>query len=530
MFDEDDDTLLPGTENRLGAHDGTEHWILGIVFIVTAGVSIAVVVHGWCIPGSDTVEVELVGNNLAELIGKHRIKGHCKKTLRRIGCGHCTGASCCGTYALRAVCIQCVGLPNRGGLTRLIKSCYHKPLHFFYGKLAEQLVPLRVVIRNALEVGVLQVALLCVVNAFNIMFLRNDVVPMLVICIRVVLECHVFDFAADRVHGLCIVGKTVLSGEVLASGSLIKLVVSLLVVGGTLVGSGVDIVLIQRGLLGVIGDMGVGADGECVLAGVEAISALLAVRILIGVVVGGNLLNVHRNLYGLGLAGCQKLGLGNADKLDSGFLYAVVLIIFGIRNGDIELYDFLASAFAGVLDFDFDVKLIRSFQLLRDAALELLLEGGIGAAGAERIGDNTVIVAIVEGLSGLRIFDDSLFGGGGLIEAVAVVDALYIVYIVGALGIGCFLVTEVCSGRVGVVVIDPGVNQTAGRIDGAVQDFAKRLEGQISSFLLPHKIAFVPSYLAYLFSIWALAVLRTTMTFLKVALAFLRRASSLTLS
>ncbi len=126
------------------------------------------------------------------------------------------------------------------------------------------------------------------------------------------------------------------------------------------------------------------ADGEIVVALFEYVRAL-AVS-----VVGTERLFIHRHgkrLLAVGVGG-EPVGLGKADELYRGLLYAVLLVILGIRSLDIHLHDFLAGNAAAVADVERNVVArfgLRHFEIA-------VLEGRIRQSVAERECDFLIVV------------------------------------------------------------------------------------------------------------------------------------------
>ncbi len=126
------------------------------------------------------------------------------------------------------------------------------------------------------------------------------------------------------------------------------------------------------------------ADGEIVVALFEYVRAL-AVS-----VVGAERLFIHRHgkrLLAVGVGG-EPVGLGKADELYRGLLYAVLFVILGVRFLDIHLHDFLARNAAAVADIERNV--VARFGLSHFEVA--VLEGRIRQSVAERECDFLIVV------------------------------------------------------------------------------------------------------------------------------------------
>ena len=198
--------------------------------------------------------------------------------------------------------------------------------------------------------------------------------------------------------------------------------------------------------------MGVGAEADHVVAGILHVGALRAIP-------AGHVADGEADLEGLALAGLEKLGLVEVAEHDGALLEAAL----GVGSGVVDLHDVLAGHGAGVGDGHLGDDVIA----LDGHGVEGLLEGGVGQAVAEREDDGLVVV-------------DEALGGSGLVVAVAVVDALFVldeVGLVAGLGpetgdVSVLEGAEVVEGRVLGEVGGPEVSGAAGGVDLAGDDLA----------------------------------------------------------
>ena len=222
----------------------------------------------------------------------------------------------------------------------------------------------------------------------------------------------------------------------------------------------------------VDGVMGVFAHGEVVIA------VLQDVGLGVHVVVGGQILLLHRNGKVLGVTGGDEL-LVEAAQLHRGLLHLVVDIILGVGGLEVDLHGVLAVHRAGILHVHLH---LEGIALLLDGEVGVL-EGGVAQAVAEGEGHVGAIVI----LPGVALVQHIVLIPR-LVVAVAHVDALLVHHVVPvaladagvgvvlggghvvirAVGIG--VRAEVLHGGGGVVVLEEGVHDAARGVHRAGQD------------------------------------------------------------
>ena len=166
--------------------------------------------------------------------------------------------------------------------------------------------------------------------------------------------------------------------------------------------------------------MGAVADGKVVVAGVQHPGALGPVGLDGVLIVARGIAGVEDHGDFLGGAGLQDTGLAEADQLQRGLLQPAG----GVRSLHIELDHVLAGNVAGVGDLHNGLALAADLEV---NALELLLEGGVGQAVAEGVGNlGGVVPGAGDGARvgvGIALAEDRVLVTG-LIVLVALVDAL----------------------------------------------------------------------------------------------------------
>ena len=170
---------------------------------------------------------------------------------------------------------------------------------------------------------------------------------------------------------------------------------------------------------------------------------------------GGHILLGEGDGDGLGGAGLQQAGLGEARQHHVGLLDAAL----GVGGSVVDLHHVLARRAAGVGDLD----LQGDGAAAVGEGLDALLEAGVAQAVAEGILHRGGVV-------------DEAVRGGGLVVAVAHVDALGVLHIVPGAQVAVGEVPRVPEGGGGGEVVGVGVHQAAGGVDLAGQHVTHRVE------------------------------------------------------
>ena len=237
--------------------------------------------------------------------------------------------------------------------------------------------------------------------------------------------------------------------------------------------------------------MGAVAHGEVVVAGVHDVGAGGAVAVVVGLVVAGDVLEVHLHGHDLGVAGLEQVGLLKVEELDGGLLHAA-----GDVGGlAVDLDGGLAGHVAHVGDLHVEggegvggAGLGVHGDVEDGLALELEGEVGVAQAVAEAEGHLVVVVPLGGGAVGAGgIAGVAVAGHGvivaGLVVAVAHVDALGLDGVgaggeaqhaagAGDLlgGVGVVHLAHVLHGGGGHVVGGEDVEETAGGAGAAAED------------------------------------------------------------
>ena len=212
--------------------------------------------------------------------------------------------------------------------------------------------------------------------------------------------------------------------------------------------------------------MGIGGGGEVVVTGIQDVGAC-AVGIK-----GGDVALVDGHGQGFGCARLNHAGLAKADQRNGRLLDAVFLVVVGIGALDIDLHGLFARHVAGVGDLDgdgvgviggivADVHIADSKVGVAHAVAEgVCHDVAIGVVACVAVAGNEVLVA-------------------GFVVFVAYIDA----FLVNHVGLGlCGNIAalnvafiggggEVPHGGGAEVVVAVGVDQAAGGVDLAGQDF-----------------------------------------------------------
>ncbi len=417
-------------------------------------------VHGGGVPAGHVHLVGHLADAGAEIMGQAGVPGG--------GDDH-AGGEADGRFAGKvvvdgggAVAVHLLGLAHGLNGHALVAADANQVHHVVHSELVQQLLPLGVVIVLAPQVHQRQ-AVLGPGGGHGVI----AVVELGGIVIGVVIEAGLHVGRHLKIggggHRGVMVGKAVLAGQV----GHIALGVAKLGEGGGAIGgaaAGVGDGGAHGIGLGVDDVVGVSVDGDHVVAGLQHISA----RTLI--VEGRHILRLEGDLHGLGLARLKDPGLVEGHQVGAGLLNAAV----GVGWVVIDLHHVLARHAAGVGDGDVEADGPISFG---DGA-HLLLEGGVAQAVAEGVNHRAVVV-------------DGALHRGGLIPAVAHVDALHIVDKVGghgeAVGQGGYIVQVgvlelpdvIESGDCGQVV-HKGVHGAAGGVHLAGQDIAQGVEAGLA--------------------------------------------------
>ena len=224
--------------------------------------------------------------------------------------------------------------------------------------------------------------------------------------------------------------------------------------GGGLVGGAGIALAVDHGVLHGIGPavdglVGVVHEPDLVIAGLQHIAAGAEG------IEGGHVLRGKGHGHGLGGAGLQQAGLGKADQRHMGLLDAAL----GIGGGVIDLHHVLARSVAGIGDLHLQGDGAAAVHI----GLNALLKAGVAQAVAEGVLDGAVIV-------------DEAVGRGGLVVAVAHVDALGILHVVAGVQVAVSKVAGVPEGGGRGQIIGIGVHQTAGGVHRTGEHFAHRVE------------------------------------------------------
>ena len=224
------------------------------------------------------------------------------------------------------------------------------------------------------------------------------------------------------------------------------------------------------------------ADGEPVVTGIENVAALGTGRVVSGGIPAGHILHISGDSHGLGGTGRKLGGLAVVQQLDGSLLNAVLFVIVGVRQADIELHNILAGHIAGVGDGHFGGDGLAAE--VNAQRIEGLLKGGVAQTIAERIGDLIVVApAAVCGGADCRIGIALSHDGvkiAGLVVFVADVDVLGlnngIIHADVRVGVGPLQVAVVL-GAGGVGVLDGiGIGQMAGGADRTGEDVGHTVE------------------------------------------------------
>ena len=450
--------VLLSAQDGVGSHVAAQHAVLGVVLEVTAGESGTVGVHSGSVPAGHAHLVGHLADVLTEGVGQIHVPG---------GGDHHSGGEADGALAGevvvdggRAVAVDGLNLADAVDGGGLVAADGDEGVHLSHGQLIQQGIPLGIVIVHAAQVLQLQ-AVLGAGGGHHVV----GIIELVGVVVAVVVEGGLGLLIHGEVGGsggsLVVVGKAVGAAEVghvaLSEGELVGsghsvggagAVVAVGDGGGNIVGLGSDDVV------------GVGVDGDGVVAGLQHVSAGT-----VGVI-GSHILHVEGNGQSLGSAGLQHVGLVEGDEVGAGLLNAAV----GVGGIVVDLDHVLAGHIAGVGDGDVEGD---GAVALRDGA-HLLGEGGVAQAVAEGI------------LHGGVVIDEAL-GSGGLIELVTNIDALHVVDEGGNRAVHGELVHVVIEHAAEVVpvgglgqVVDIGVHHLGGGVHLAGEDLAQGVEAGLT--------------------------------------------------
>ena len=419
-----------------------EQTILRVVLEVAAGEGRAVDVHAGGIETDDAVCERLGGKDAAELLDQRRIPGRADDRLTREG--HALERADEGVDAGGAVEIGGGGLADGGHGGRRPAAVEDHGRHILIAELLEQQFPLGIVpgepgeiLEHEAVVGVDDrgVGVVDLIGGLLGERLHHEIGGCLTVRAR-----------ARR--GARPVG----AGDV--DGDLPVLHIGKMRDGGGLIG-GARIALavddrVLHGISPAVDDlMRVFHQLDRVVAGLEHIAARAEG------VEGSHILGCEGHRHGLGLARGEELRLGEAREHDLSLLHAAL----GIGRGVVDLHDVLTRDRAGVCDLD----LHGDDAVAVGIALDALLKVRIAQTVAKGVLHGAVIV-------------DKAVGRGGLIVAVADIDALGVLDIVAGLEVAVSKVPGVPEGGGGGEVIGVGIDQAAGGIDRAGQRLTNRVE------------------------------------------------------
>ena len=179
-----------------------------------------------------------------------------------------------------------------------------------------------------------------------------------------------------------------------------------------------------------------------------------------GLIVGSHILRGKGDSHLLGSAGLQQAGLCKACQHHMGFFNAAD----GIGCGVVDLHHVLACHSAGVLDLHGHLNGAVGGLIVGNG----LFKGGVGQTVAEGILHCLCVGGFIADAGGVVHI-------AGLVEAVAHIDALGVLYIV-VLEVCVSKVTGVPIRRGGGQVIGVGIRQATGRVHLAGQDLAHGIE------------------------------------------------------
>ena len=230
----------------------------------------------------------------------------------------------------------------------------------------------------------------------------------------------------------------------------------------------------------VEGVVGIGADGQVIVAGLEDVGATTSG--VIALEIG----KAHLDLDGLGRGGRELVGLGKAHELDRGLLHAVLAVVVGVGALPVHLDDVTAGDGAGVSYLDGQ----RGHAVLLDTIEQLLLEGGVGEAEAKRelhgvgVAPGAGALGSAHGGLGVALAQDAVLVSG-LVVLVADVDSLLVDHERSVVGAGHDVLAEVLERRSRERVVRVGVDGPAGGAHGAGEDVAHGIEAVLAGVADP---------------------------------------------
>ena len=153
------------------------------------------------------------------------------------------------------------------------------------------------------------------------------------------------------------------------------------------------------------------AGCEVVGTGIQDVGTGGAVSILVGHVVGSDILHIDLDIDNLGIAGLQHAGLLEVQQLDSRLLHAALIV----GSLAVDLHGSLTGHIAGVGDGDREGHVdvggaVFSNFLLPNGGAHLEVEGGVAQTPAEAVGD---FVSVAPGAVG----SVGTGGGGSVVDA-----------------------------------------------------------------------------------------------------------------
>ena len=466
--------LLHGAGHLAGCHLAGQEAVLGVVLVVAAGEGGAVGVHGGGVPAVEAVVQALLTHHLAHLIGQLLIPGGGQHLFGGEAQAHgvSAGSAHPGGPAHGAVVVQGSRLADREHLGGVVAGVGQHVGHLAHVQLVQQQVPAGVVIVLAPQVdegqavgdaggghlvGIHQAALHIAQSGVGVLVKHG-----LQVGLDGLLGLHVGGGGGGG-EGVGEVGTGHVQGRPLHRGvgehvgHLVELVDSGHHVGGALVVPVVDHLLQALGEYPAAVALGQLSPAVGVVAEVEGVVALVQhVAALALIVIGGQRLGGHGEGQGLGGAGLQLLGLAEGHQHHLGLLHAAI----GVGGLGVDLHHLTAGAgAAGVGHLHVEGKGPVS---VSGGVVVLHGEVDVGQAVAEGVLDGGVVVKA-------GVVARQSLGGGGLVVAVAHVDALLIldegaglIAADGAVHVGVVELLEVLERGVLGQVVYIGVHGPAG--------------------------------------------------------------------